>query len=266
MFSREIINEYGDYTIKSKDSVLLKGRFDKNFLEVKTIDPTQIQYKVFDSTNINFAIRIGTSTYIPSNIFTKLQTAYKEGNPYFTAKDVITIEMDLSKTLSFIDSKYNVKGETKQVTYAGSETKYTTTETRTTTSTITTKSGSTDVNQTAVITSNEPVEKTISSVSASFTSSFATRLELAGVKSVSYPFYVDNNSNVLNDDNVIRYIQYLFEDITTAPKGASNIVPYEYEDGTVIVQNLPASTNVVKPVSQRVFNLDGYLRDVDRNQ
>ena len=79
MFSREIINEYGDYTIKSKDSVLLKGRFDKNFLEVKTIDPTQIQYKVFDSTNINFAIRIGTSTYIPSNIFTKLQTAYKEG-------------------------------------------------------------------------------------------------------------------------------------------------------------------------------------------
>jgi hypothetical protein len=73
-------------------------------------------------------------------------------------------------------------------------------------------------------------------------------------------------SNVLNDDNVIRYIQYLFEDITTAPKGASNIVPYEYEDGTVIVQNLPASTNVVKPVSQRVFNLDGYLRDVDRNQ
>lgn len=265
MFSREIINEYGDYQIQSKDSVLLKGRFDKNFLEVKTIDPTQIQYKVFDSTNINFAIRIGTSTYIPSNIFTKLQTAYKEGNPYFTAKDVITIEMDLSKTLSFIDSKYNVKVATKQVTYAGSETKYTTTETKTTTSTITTKSGSTDVQQSAVITSNEPVEKTISSVSASFTDSFATRLELSGVKSVSYPFYVNNNPNQLNDDNVIRYIQFLFEDITAAPKGSNSIVPYEYEDGTVIVQNLPASTDVVRPVTSRVTNLDGYLRDVQRD-
>lgn len=265
MFSREIINEYGDYQIQSKDSVLLKGRFDKNFLEVKTIDPTQIQYKVFDSTNINFAIRIGTSTYIPSNIFTKLQTAYKEGNPYFTAKDVITIELDLSKTLSFIDGKFNIKGQTKQVTYAGSETKYTTTETKTTTSTIFTKSGSTDVQQSAVITSNEPVEKTISSVSASFTNSFATRLELSGVKSVSYPFYVNNNPNQLNDDNVIRYIQFLFEDIPTAPKGVNTIVPYEYEDGSVIVQNLPASTDVVRPVTLRVTNLDGYLRDVQRD-
>lgn len=265
MFSREIINEYGDYTIKSKDSVLLKGRFDKNFLEVKTIDPNQLQYKVFDSTNINFAIRIGNSTYIPSNIFTKLQTAYKEGNPYFTAKDVITIDLDLSKTLSFIDNKFNVKVETKQVTYAGSETKYTTTETKTTTSTITTKSGSADVQQSAVITSNEPVEKTIMSVSASFSSSFATRLELAGVKNVSYQFYVNNNPNVLNDDNIIRYIQFLFEDTTNRPVGTHSIVPYEYEDGTVIVQNLPASTDVVRPVTQRVTNLDGYLRDVQRD-
>lgn len=264
MFSREIINEYGDYTIKSKDSVLLKGRFDKNFLEVKTIDPTQIQYKVFDSTNINFAVRIGNSTYIPSNIFSKLQTAYKEGNPYFTAKDVITIDLDISKTLSFIDGKFNVKTETKQVTYAGNETKYTTTETKTTTSTITTKSGSVDVQQSAVITSNEPVEKTIMSVSASFTNGFATRLELAGVQSVSYPFYINNDSNQLNDDNVIRYIQYLFEDVTTQPKGTNNIVPYENADGTVIVQNLPASTDVVRPVTQRVTNLDGYLRDVER--
>jgi uncharacterized protein YdeI (BOF family) len=264
MFSREIINEYGDYTIKSKDSVLLKGRFDKNFLEVKTIDPTQIQYKVFDSTNINFAVRIGNSTYIPSNIFTKLQTSYKEGNPYFTAKDVITIDLDISKTLSFIDSKFNVKTQTNQVTYAGSETKYTTTETKTTTSTITTKSGSVDVQQSAVITSNAPVEKTIMSVSASFTNAFATRLELAGVKSVSYPFYINNDPNQLNDDNVIRYIQYLFEDVTTQPKGTNSIVPYENADGTVIVQNLPASTDVVRPVTQRVTNLDGYLRDVER--
>jgi hypothetical protein len=264
MFSREIINEYGDYTIKSKDSVLLKGRFDKNFLEVKTIDPTQLQYKVFDSTNINFAIRIGTSTYIPSNIFSKLKTAYEEGNPYFTAKDVITIDLDLSKTLSFIDTKFNAKVETKQATYAGSETKYTTTETKTVTSTITTKSGSTDVQQNAVITSNEPVEKTISSVNASFTGSFATRLELAGVKSVSYQFYVGNNPNVLNDDNVIRYIQFLFEDTTIRPVGINTIVPYENTDGTVIVQNLPASTDVVRPVTQRVTNLDGYLRDVER--
>ncbi len=265
MFSREIINEYGEYTIKSKDSVLLKGVFDKNFLEVKTIDPKQLQYKVFDSTNINFAIRIGTSTYIPSNIFSQLQTAYKEGNPYFTAKDVITINLDLSKTLSFIDSKYNVKVETKQVTYAGAESKVTTTETKTTTSTITTKSGSVDVIQNAVITSNEPVERTINFVSASFTGSFATRLELAGVKSVSYPFYVNNDPNVLNDENIIRYIQYLFEDIQQAPKGSNNIVPYEFEDGTVIVQNLPASTDVVRPVTQRVTNLDGYLRDVERS-
>ena len=95
---------------------------------------------------------------------------------------------------------------------------------------------------------------------------FLTHHRLNQLNSFSYPFYIDNNSNILNDDNVIRYIQYLFEDITTAPKGASNIVPYEYEDGTVIVQNLPASTNVVKPVSQRVFNLDGYLRDVQRDQ
>lgn len=264
MFSREIINEYGDYAIKSKDSVLLKGRFDKNFLEVKTIDPNQLQYKVFDSTNINFAVRIGTSTYIPSNIFSKLKTAYEEGNPYFTAKDVITVDLDISKTLSFIDTKFNVKTQTNQVTYAGAETKYTTTQTKTTTSTITTKSGSVDVQQSAVITSNEPVEKTISSVTASFTSSFATRLEIAGVKSVSYPFYVDNNPNVLNDENVIRYIQFLFEDTTTKPSGINTIVPYEYEDGTVIVQNLPASTDVVKPVTTRVTNLDGYLRDVQR--
>jgi hypothetical protein len=264
MFSREIINEYGEYTIKSKDSVLLKGVFDKNFLEVKTIDPTQLQYKVFNSTNIKFAIRIGNSTYIPSNIFSKLQTAYKEGNPYYTTKDVITIDLDLSKTLSFIDSKYNTKTQTKKVTYAGSETKITTTESRTTTSTITTKSGSVDVQQTAVITSNEPVERTINSVTASFTASLATRLELAGVKSVSYQFYVGNDSKVLNDENVIKYIQYLFEDINQAPKGVSNIVPYEFEDGTVIVQNLPASTDVVKPVTQRVNNLDGYLKDVQR--
>lgn len=265
MFSREITNDYGDYTIKGKDSVLLKGRFDKNFLEVKTIDPNQLQYKVFDSTNINFAIRISNSTYIPSNIFSQLQTAYKEGNPYFTPKDVITIDLDLSKTLSFIDNKYNVKVETKQVTYAGSETTITTTQTKTVTSTITTKSGSVDVQQPAVITSNEAVPKTVSTVTASFTSSFATRLELAGVKSVSYPFYVNNNPNELHDDNIIRYIQYLFEDTTTAPKGINNIVPYEYEDGTVIVQNLPASTDVVRPVTSRVTNLDGYLRDVQRD-
>ena len=73
------------------------------------------------------------------------------------------------------------------------------------------------------------------------------------------------NLNQLNDDNVIRYIQYLFEDITTAPKGVNTIVPYEYADGTVIVQNLPASTDVVRPVTLRVTNLDGYLRDVQRD-
>lgn len=264
MFSREIINEYGDYQIKNKDSVLLKGRFDKNFLEVKTIDPNQLQYKVFDSNNINFAVRIGNSTYIPSNIFTKLQTAYKEGNPYFTAKDLITIDLDISKTLSFIDTKFNTKVKTNQVTYVGSETKYTTTQTKTTTSTITTKSGSVDVQQSAVITSNEPVEKTVSSVSASFNEGLASRLDLAGVQSVSYQFYVDNNPNQLNDENVIRYIQFLFEDITTAPKGTNKVVLYQYEDGTVITQNLPASTDVVRPVTQRVTNLDGYLRDVER--
>lgn len=265
MFSREIINEYGDYQIKNKDSVLLKGRFDKNFLEVKSIDPTQIQYKVFDSTNINFAIRISNSTYIPSTIFEKLQTAYKEGNPYFTAKDVITIDLDLSKTLSFIDTKFNTKEKTSQVTYFGSETKYTETQTKTVSSTISTKSGSVDVQQIAVITSNEPVEKTVSSVDVLVKEGLASRLELAGVQSVSYPFYIDNNPNQLNDENVIRYIQFLFEDVTISPKGTNRIVPYQNEDGTVIVENLPASTDVVRPTTQRVTNLDAYLRDVERS-
>ena len=64
---------------------------------------------------------------------------------------------------------------------------------------------------------------------------------------------------------MIRYIQFLFEDITISPKGSNSIVPYEYEDGTVIVQNLPASTDVVRPVTLRVTNLDRYLRDVQRD-
>jgi hypothetical protein len=264
MFSREIINEYGDYIVKNKNSVLLKGTYDKNFIELKVIDPTQVQYKVFDSNSINFAIRIGSSTYIPSNIFTKLQAAYNEGNPYFTINDVITIDLDISKTLAFIDGKFNTKMETSQVTYVGSQMKSNSVKPKTVDASITTKSGSVDVNQPAVITSNEPIEQISSFVSASFTKGLASKLDLAGVTKVEYPFYKNNDANIPNDENIIKQIQYFFEDLPTAPKSQYNIIPYQTEMGEVIVANLPASTNVVQPVTMRVTNLDGYLKDVQR--
>lgn len=266
MFSREVTNEYGSYSKKDNTTILLKGVFDKNFIELKTVDPNMETYKVFNcpSQSINFAVKLGNSTYIPQHLFSQLQTAFNESNPYFTTNDLVTIELDLSKTLSFIDDKFNVKVETKQVTYAGSQTKYTEFETKTVTSTITTKSGSVDIQQSAVITSNEPVEKTVASVAATLSNGFATRLELAGVENVEYPFYINNNPNQLNDENIISYIKFVFEESNTLPTGINKIVQYEYPDGTVIVQNLPVSTDVVAPVTQRVFNLDSYLKDVQR--
>jgi hypothetical protein len=39
---------------------------------------------------------------------------------------------------------------------------------------------------------------------------------------------------------------------------------YQNADESVIIANLPASTDVVKPVTTRVTSMDDYLKDVVR--
>jgi len=264
MFSKEIINDYGSYQRKNENTVLLKGLYDKNFKELTLINPESNVYKTFDSPSINFAIRIGNSTYIPTHIFNNLKTAYIEGNPYYTPNDVITIDLDISKTLSFIETKYGTQQKINKVNYVGGEIKSTTIQQKTTTSTITTKSGSVNVNQNAIITSNEPVVNTTSTVVINNQESLETRFEQAGVVDIQFQYYVDNNPNVVNDENIIKYLKFVFEDSNIVPKGDNKIVPYINSNGKVILENLPASTNVVPPAIERITTLDDYLKDVQR--
>lgn len=240
MFSREIQNDYGSYSSKDSTTILLKGIFDKNFIELKTINPTDESYKVFSSPShsINFAVKIGTSTYIPQHLFDRLKTAYEENNPYYTVNDLITIELDLSKTLSYLQSKYGSKIETSNVEYVG----------------------------VAVDVTSSILESTASiiQVNANYTQGASTRFGLAGVTDIQFQFYKNNKSNDFNDENIIKHILYLFEETNTPSNGWYKNLQYQLSNGSVILPNLPASTDVVKPAVQKVSNLDDYLRDVKR--
>lgn len=241
MFSREIVNDYGSYSIKNKSTALLKGVFDKNFIELTIIDPTTTNYKVFDSENINFTISVGNSVYIPSHIFSDLKKGYDEGNPYYTIKDIISVNLDLSKTLAYNDAKYSAKIETNTISYSGS-----------------------------LVTADNPSGSVSGSVSTIQVNSVSktgvgSRFTQAGVQNIEYQFYVNNDPNVLNDTAIINQIRFLFEDTATRITGTSHIQTYQNADGSVIVENLPASTDVVKPITSRVTALDDYLKDVKRN-
>ena len=242
MFSREIVNDYGSYSIKNKSTALLKGVFDKNFIELTIIDPSTINYKVFDSENINFTITIGNSIYIPSHIFSDLKKAYEEGNPYYTIKDIISVQLDLSKTLDYNKNKFASKIETNTISYSGSL--------------VTADNPSGSVSGSATITQVNSVSNVGSS----------TRFEQAGVQNVEYQFYINNNPNELNDTAIINQIRFLFEDTIIRTTGVSHIQTYQKTDGSVIVENLPASTDVVKPVTTRVTSMDDYLKDVVREK
>jgi hypothetical protein len=265
MFSREITNDYGSYSKQGEQTVLLKGTFDSNFIELAVINPTIPSYKVFDSETINFGIVIGNSTYIPSHLFDQLKTAFDEGNPYFTPNDLITIELNLENTLNYLSSKYYTQNITSKVEYKGVGRVEQLTNTNTSTATITTKSGSIDVTQPATITLNTPGQREVVDVQANFTSTFKSRLQVAGVDAVSYQFFIDNNPDTLNDNNIIEYIRFVFEEnASLRPRGSFTIQQYELPNGEVIQANLPAETKIVNPVTDRVTNIDDYLRDVDR--
>jgi hypothetical protein len=196
---------------------------------------------VFDSTNINFTIKVGNSVYIPSHIFSDLKKAYDEGNPYYTINDIISIDLDISKTLAYNTNKFASKIETNTVSYSGS-----------------------------LVTADNPSGSVSGSVSITQVNSVSnigssTRFEQAGVQNVEYQFYINNDPNVLNDIAIINQIRFLFEDTTNRITGISHIQTYQNADGSVIVENLPASTDVVKPVTNRVTALDDYLKDVKRN-
>jgi len=242
MFSREIVNDYGSYSIKNKSTALLNGVFDKNFIELLTIDPSTTNYKVFESNNINFTITVGNSTYIPSHIFSDLKKAYDEGNPYYTIKDIISVDLDISKTIDYNKNKFASKIETNTVSYSGSL--------------VTAPNPSGSVSGSVSITQVNAVSKVGSS----------TRFEQAGVQNVEYQFYINNNPNELNDTAIINQIRFLFEDTTQRISGVSRVQTYQNPDGSVIVENLPASTDVVKPVTTRVTALDDYLKDVVRTK
>lgn len=264
MFSKELVNDYGNYQRKNENSVLLKGVYDKNFTELSLVNPESNVYKTFDSPSINFAIELGSTTYIPKHLFDNLITAYKEGNPYYTPNDIITIKLDLSQTLSFIEKKFGTQEKIQKVSYVGGETQTMTVEQRQRTSTITTKSGSVNVTQNAVITLNEPVTNTTSNVNILNTQAFETRFEQAGVIDVEFQFYKNNNPSIYNDENIIKYIKFVFEDSNQNPKGTFKNIPYEDINGKVITYNLPASTAVVAPAIERITTIDEYLKDVER--
>lgn len=233
MFSRELTNDYGSYSVKSNSTALLKGVFDTNFIELGIVNPSTINYKVFDSSNINFTIKVGNSTYIPSHLFSDLKKSYEEGNPYYTIKDIISIELDLSKTIDYITGKYGANVDTTTFNSVGSS--------------ISDVSGSTQIQ-----------------VNTTITKGTNTRFGLAGVKHIDYQFYVDNVPTIYNDEAIIGHIKFLFEDTTTRISGKYVTTQYQNADGSVILNELPASTDVVRPVTTRVTNLDDYLRDVVR--
>jgi hypothetical protein len=265
MFSREIANDYGSYSKQGEQTVLLKGTFDSNFIELPVIDPTIPSYKVFDSETINFGVVIANSTYIPSHLFEKLKTAFEEGNPYFTPNDLITVEITLENTFNYLRNKYYTQNIVNKADYKGVGRVEQLTNTNTSTATITTKSGSVDVTQPATITLNTPGQREVVDVQANFTSTYKNRLEVAGVNSVSYQFFIDNNEDVLNDNSIIEYIRYIFEEEgSIRPIGSFTIQQYELPNGEVIQANLPIETKIVNPVTNRVTNIDDYLRDVNR--
>lgn len=267
MFSREITNDYGSYSKKGEQTVLLKGVFDSNFVELTVINPTIPAYKVFESETINFGIVIGNSTYIPSHLFNQLKTAFEEGNPYFTPNDLITIQLNLETTLTYINEKFYTQNIANKVEYKGFGRLEKLINTNTSTATITTLSGSTNVTQPATITLNTPGEREVIEVQGNFSSTFKSRLEVAGVNDVSYQFFIDNNSDTLNDNSIIEYIRYVFEEVDSIrPIGSFTIQPYELPNGEVIQANLPTETKIVAPVTNRVTNVDDYLRDVNREQ
>jgi hypothetical protein len=265
MFSREITNDYGSYSKKGEQTVLLKGVFDSNFIELTVINPTIPAYKVFESETINFGIVIGNSTYIPSHLFNQLKTAFEEGNPYFTPNDLITIQLNLETTLTYINEKFYTQNIANKVEYKGFGRLEKLTNINTSIATITTQSGSTSVTQPATITLNTPGEREVIDVTGSFSSTFKSRLEVAGVNDISYQFFIDNNPDTLNDNSIIEYIRYVFEEVDSIrPRGSFTIQPYELPNGEVIQANLPTETKIVAPVTNRVTNVDDYLRDVNR--
>lgn len=224
MFSREVTNDYGSYSKKDSNTILFKGVFDKNFVELKTVDPNTETYKVFNcpSQSINLAVKLGSNTYIPQHLFDRLVTAYKENNPYYTVNDLVTIEMDLSQTISYIEAKYGAKDiTTNAITYTGTSTSGST-------------SGSTLVTST-------PTQTTTS------------RLGLAGVTQIGLQFYINNDHTQINEENVIKQILFLFDETNVRISGTYKTLPDTY---------IPTSTDVVKPITQRVTNLNDYLRDV----
>jgi hypothetical protein len=265
MFSREIANDYGSYSKEGEQTVLLKGVFDSNFIELTVINPTIPAYKVFDSETINFGVVLGNSTYIPSHLFNQLKTAFEEGNPYFTPTDLITIQLNLGTTLTYLNEKYYTQNIASKVEYKGFGKLQKLINTNTSTATITTLSGSTNVTQPATITLNTPGEREVIDVQGVFSSTFKSRLEVAGVNDISYQFFIDNNSDTLNDNIIIEYIRYVFEEVgSIKPKGSYTIQQYELPNGEVIQANLPTETKIVAPVTNRVTNVDDYLRDVNR--
>ena len=243
MFSREVTNDYGSYSKVNPNTILFKGVFDKNFRELKTIDPNTTIYKVFNcpSQSINFAVKLGSNTYIPQHLFDTLVTAYKENNPYYTVKDLITIEMDLSKTIAYIESKYGAKVETNSITYVGSTSEFT-----------------------ASADSGSTISGSTTNVTATGRKGTSSRLELGGVTNLQFQFYNDNIPTSINEENIIKHILFIFDETNVRVSGVYTTLPYQNADGSVILPNLPASTDVVKPVTQRVTNLDDYLKDVER--
>ena len=258
MFSREVTNDYGSYSKRNDTTILFKGVFDKNFIELKTIDPNTATYKVFScpSQSINFAIKLGINTYIPQHLFDILLTAYKENNPYYTVKDLITIELDLSKTISYIEQKYGAEIEATSITYFGTEQKVGGVSTQQSSATITTKSGSVDVTTKATINSNTPTTSSIITVSSTPTQTITSRLGLSGVTELDFQFYVKNDPTFLNEENIIKHILFLFDETNERISGKFETLPSDY---------IPVSTDISKPVTMRVTALDDYLRDVQRS-
>jgi hypothetical protein len=246
MFSREVTNDYGSYSRENDTTILFKGVFDKNFIELKTVDPNTETYKVFNcpSQSINFAVKLGSNTYIPQHLFDRLVTAYKENNPYYTVNDLLTIEMDLSKTIAYIEGKYGAKVETNTITYVGSTTSFTS----------------------SAASGSPSVTGSTTNVNATTKTGVSSKLGLAGVTSLSFQFYNDNISTSLNEEAIIQHILFLFDETNVRISGKYTNTQYQRNDDSqsVILENLPASTDVVKPVTTRVTNLDDYLRDVQR--
>ena len=239
MFSKEIQNDYGYYTRETPTTIKLVGTFDKNFLEFKSEPVNENLFKVFESPNqtINFGIKLNNNTWIPKHIFENLKKAYEEGNPYYKPSDITVVDLNISGTLAFIDNKYNSNIETAQVEFTGSKSFF---------------------NLTAKVT------QSVTTVTSTTNNKQQSRYELAGVQGVEYQFYSNNQPNKLNEENIINHILFIFEEKDKRITGKAYTQKYQNADGSVITENLPASTDIVKPATARVLFMDDYLRDVQR--